>query len=115
MRRSVHHPVYSSLFLVELTILVELRVALPVAIDILPGFRVDEGELIRHGSYNWAIFEVQLMNVKRPSTTEKTPYAVDLEYWSACDAKYPGAGSANSHTGEILAKKGPGYLDRGWK
>ena len=52
--------------------------ALAVAVDVLPCLRIDEGELVGHGTQDGAIFEVKLVNVKGPSSTEQTPDAVEL-------------------------------------
>lgn len=64
---------------VEHTVLVKLRVTLTMAVDVLPRLRVGEGEFVGHSTENWAIFEVKLMDIKRPATAEQTPDAVDLQ------------------------------------
>lgn len=62
----------------KLTILVELRMALSVAIDVFPGLRVGKCKLIRHGAHDRAIFQVELVHIEGPSSAEETPDAVDL-------------------------------------
>jgi hypothetical protein len=57
---------------------VELRVALSVAIDILPGIRVNEGELVGHCPKDRAIFEMKLVDIERPAASEQTPNTVYL-------------------------------------
>lgn len=57
----------------------ELRMSLTMAIDVLPCSRVTEGEFIGHGSQDRAIFEMELMDVEWPSSTEKTIDAIDLK------------------------------------
>ena len=56
---------------------------LAVAVDVLPCLGVGEGELIGHGAQDRAMFEVKLMDIKGPSSTEDTPDAVDLHSGSA--------------------------------
>jgi hypothetical protein len=113
---------------VEHTVLVELRVPLTMAIDIFPRLGVGEGELIGHGTENRAIFKVKLMNIERPATAEQTPDTIDLQKrkdqldtskeqekaGSRCSGR-GGTWRWRRLTGEILARKGPGYLASGWK
>lgn len=51
---------------------------LAVAIYILPCLGICECEFIRHGPEDRAIFQMELVDVKRPSTTEETPDTIDL-------------------------------------
>lgn len=63
-----------------LTIFMELRMSLTMAIDVFPCSRVTEGEFIWHSSQDGAIFEMELMNVEWPPSTEKPIDAINLKW-----------------------------------
>ena len=56
----------------------ELWVALPMAVDVLPCLGVGEGELVGHGPQDGTIFEVKLVDVEGPPAAEQPPDAIDL-------------------------------------
>lgn len=49
-----------------------------MTIDVFPCLRVCECELVGHGPQDGAIFEVKLVDIKRPPAPEEAPDAVYL-------------------------------------
>ena len=54
-------------------VFVELRMALPMAVDVFPGLRVIEGKLGGHQAYDRAVFIVQFLHFEGPAAAVKTP------------------------------------------
>ena len=52
---------------------------LTVTIYVLPSSGIGKGELTRHGTDDWTVFQMELVDVERPSSTEETPNAIDLQ------------------------------------
>jgi hypothetical protein len=67
----------------------ELGVTLAMAIYILPCLGICECELIRHGPEDRAIVQMELVDVKRPSTTEETPDTINLPASGRYKLLYP--------------------------
>lgn len=49
-----------------------------MAVDVAPCLGVDKGQLVGHQTQDGAVLKVQLVDVKRPPTTEETIDGVDL-------------------------------------
>lgn len=58
-------------------VLVELRMALSMTIDIFPCLRVGEGEFIRHETDDGAVLVVKLLDFEGPAAAVETPHWED--------------------------------------